>query len=294
MEIEYVKGHHAFISQSAYFKKVLKRFGFDKMKGISTPMESTFKVTIDDAGEPLGADDKRRYMEIVGSLIYGAVTTRADISNAVAQLGRVMNKPTQNHLAAAKRVLRYIVGSLDRGLRFENKPWTPPGFDHVVPANKIIIYTDADWGGDVDTRKSMDGYMTFAAGGLIGYRCALQKSQSLSSAEAEYVGISNGAREAAYVSNVIREIGLDSQDGPIPMFTDSMAALGMTQYKGVTHRTKHIALRYHFVKHLIDDKVVTINKVKTADNPADILTKATDAITFNRHADLCVPRKGNG
>ena len=66
MEIEYVKGHHAFISQSAYFKKVLKRFGFDKMKGISTPMESTFKVTIDDAGEPLGADDKRRYMEIVG------------------------------------------------------------------------------------------------------------------------------------------------------------------------------------------------------------------------------------
>lgn len=133
MEIEYVKGHHAFISQSAYFKKVLKRFRFDKMKGICTPMESTFKVTIDDAG-----------------------------------------------------------------------------------------------------------------------------------------------------------------DGPIPMFTDSTAALGMTQYKGVTHRTKHIALRYHFVKHLIDDKVVTINKVHTADNPADILTKATDAVTFNRNADLCAPRKGNG
>ena len=73
-----------------------------------------------------------------------------------------------------------------------------------------------------------------------------------------------------------------------------MAALGMTQYKGVTHRTKHIALRYHFLKHLIDDKVVTINKVHTADNPADILTKATDAVTFNCHEDLCAPRKGNG
>jgi hypothetical protein len=293
MEIDFVKGSSVFISQKAYFEKVLKRFSYEKMKPITTPMETTVKISTTDDGQLLGDDDKRRYMEIVGSLIYGAITTRPDIANAVSQLGRVMNKPTANHLNAAKRVLRYIVGSLDRGLRFENKPWTPPGFTHPVPASRVVIYTDADWGGEVDTKKSMDGYGTAMAGGLISFRCALQKSHALSSAESEYVGISNGARDAVYVWNVLKEIGLAQQDGPIPLFTDSSAAMGMIDNKGVTHRTKHIALRYHFSRSVVDDKIITINKIGTASNPADILTKATDATTFARHADFCAPRKGS-
>ena len=133
-------------------------------------------------------------MEIVGCLIYGAVTTRMDIANAVGQLGRVMNKPGKAHLNAAKRVLRYIVGSLDRGIIFQNKDWTPPGLDRAIPPKEIIMYSDSDWQGDQDSRRSTTGYATFMAGGLISYKSTLVKMQVLSSAEGEYTAISDAGQ----------------------------------------------------------------------------------------------------
>lgn len=291
MEVDYVKGHYINISQRAYFEKVLKRFGYDKMKKAETPMDSTFKITVadSDGDEALDEADKKRYMEIVGSLIYGAVHTRADIANAVGQLGRVMSKPGKKHMKAAIRVLRYIAGTLDRGLHYENKSWQAPGIVGDVAPGKVVAYTDSDWAGDEDTRKSTSAYAVFLAGGPISYRSSLQKIQALSSAEAEYVALSDGSREVQYIAGVLNEIGLIDQGGPIPVYSDSSAAIAMTQNKGVSHRTKHIAMRYHHVKTLVEDKVIAVNKIITDANPADILTKATDNVTFIRHANLCTP-----
>jgi len=292
MEIQFEKGKSATISQRVYFEKVLKRFGYDSMKPVDTPMDSTLKISIADSddGEALGDDERRRYMEIVGSLIYGATVSRPDIANAVAQLGRVMNRPSKSHLAAAKRVLRYVAGTLDRGLRYENKPWKAPGIAGEIAPNKIVAYADSDWAGDVDSRKSMSGNIVFMAGGVISFKAALQKIQALSSAEAEYVSLSDASRELVYIYNVLRELNVLDQDGPLPLLSDSSAALAMARNKGVNHRTKHIELRYHFIRSLIDDKKVDVEKIDTDDNPADLLTKATGKETFTRHADACVPR----
>jgi hypothetical protein len=291
MEVCYVKGESITITQRAYFEKVLKRFGYEGLKSVDTPMDSTIKISLQEARpeDLLGENEKRLYMEIVGSLIYGAVTSRPDISNAVAQLGRMMNRPSKQHMHAAKRVLRYVAGTLDRGLRYRNEAWTAPGIGEVS-ASSLIVYTDSDWAGEHDSRKSMSGHLAFVAGGVISFRAALQKIQALSSAEAEYVAISDAAREIVYITNVLQEIGMLGQEGPIRLLTDSSAALAMAQRMGVNHRTKHIALRYHFIRSLVNDNVFTVDKVDTERNPADILTKATDKVTFLRHADLCVPR----
>ena len=291
MEVNYVKGQSVTVSQRAYFEKLLKRFGFEGMKPVDSPMDPAFKITAADSEgiKALGGGEKKLYMEIVGSLIYAAVITRPDICNAVAQLGRVMNNPGRAHLAAAKRVLRYIAGTLDRGLHYVNKAWTPPGYNEPISPKELNIYADSDWAGDQDTSKSTSGYLTMMAGGIISYRAALQKTQALSSAEAEYVSLSDAGREATYITNVLRELDIIPQGGPIPLYSDSSAAIAMTQYKGVNHRTKHIALRHHFIKSLIDEGTIEVRKIGTEDNPADILTKATDKVTLARHADVCVP-----
>ena len=292
MEIDFVKGKHAIITQKMYFEKVLRRFGFATMKSVDTPMESTLKISLEDTTPDNVLDDneKRQYMEIIGSLLYGAVMSRPDIANAVAQLGRVMSRPNKTHLSAAKRVLRYIAGTLDRGLRYENKDWYAPGVADPLPPRAVVTYADSDWAGDVDTRKSMSGYLIFMAGGVISYRSKMQSIQALSSAEAEYVALSDAARDVIYVSNVLQELGLIEKGGALPLFSDSSAALAMTQNKGINHRTKHIALRHHFIRDLVDKKVLTVHKIGTAANPADLLTKATDKTTFVRHADTCTPR----
>ena len=95
----------------------------------------------------------------------------------------------------------------------------------------------------------------------------------------------------SYISNILKEIKMLPDYGPIPILSDSSAALAMAQNKGVNHRTKHIALRYHYIRALIDNSIVTVDKIDTDANPADILTKATDKATFVKHADTCAPRR---
>lgn len=177
-----------------------------------------------------------------------------------------------------------------RGLHYENKAWMAPGIKELVPPSQVKGYADSDWAGDQDTAKSTTGYLVFLAGGPISFRSVLQKIQAHSSAEAEYGSMSDCAREIQYISNILQEVGLLKQTGPIQIYSDSSAAIAMTQNKGVSHRTKHIAIRYHYVKTLIEEGVVSVHKISTEVNPADILTKATDVLTFARHADVCAPR----
>jgi hypothetical protein len=291
MEIDYIAGKYVTITQRTYVEKVLKRFGYEKMKPASTPMDSSFVMSTNFApAEALNDDERKMYLEILGSLIYAAIMTRPDIANAVAQLGRSMSNPSKSHLGAAKRVLRYLAGTVDRGLKYENKEWNAPGMDRAVQPCVALGYGDSDWAGDVDSRTSMGGSMTFLAGGLICWRAALQKIQRLSSGEAEYVNLSDCCRDIIYVRNVLAQVNIFKQTEPTPLFSDSTAAISIAQKKGVNHRTKHIALRDHFVRSLVSDDVVDVRKIHTSENPADILTKATRTDIFKTHIDVCVPR----
>ena len=195
MHIDYRPGVHCRISQRAYFEKVLKRFNYERMSAKSTPLDPAVKLSAEDCPKIPNEEDKKLYASILGSVLYGAVSTRPDLSNAMTVLGRYMANPGPSHMTAIRRVLRYIVGTLDYGLEYRNERLTPSGLDYSIAASELINFTDSDWAGDKDKSLSTTGTVTYLAGGPISWRAQLHKGQDLSSAEAEYKALGNGAKD---------------------------------------------------------------------------------------------------
>ncbi len=125
------------------------------------------------------------YRALVGSLLFAAVCTRTDISQAVAALCRFQQNPGPEHWKAGKRALRYTVGSASLGLTFG-------GGNNVF---ELVGWCDADFAGDPDTRRSTTGYVFYLCGGVISYKSMLQKAVTLSTCEAEYDAAAQAARE---------------------------------------------------------------------------------------------------
>jgi hypothetical protein len=228
--------------------------------------------------------DRSEYMAMVGSLMYLSITNRPDISFAVSQLSRFMQNPGVKHVTAAKRIFRYIRGTPNYGLKFDGK-WITGG-DKTM---KITALCDADWGGEIDERKSRTGYFVYINGCIVSYSSKIQKTVSLSSAEAEYYAISVAAQEISWIRQVLAEIMLGSVEFEIPVLKcDNRAAISISS-KDVHHdRTKHIDIRHHFIRDEISQKRLQIEWTSTKEQVADILTKPLGAILFQRFRDEIV------
>ena len=133
--------------------------------------------------------------------------------------------------------------------------------------------SDSDWAGEVDNLFSTSGTCTFLAGGPISWRAAFQRIQAQSSAEAQYIAMGDGSKDIMYVRNVLNALGFYHRLAPTKLLVDSSAAIAIASKPGVNGKTKHIALRYHFIRQLIAEGI---------DNVADVLTKAVDRRTFER------------
>jgi len=288
MSIEYKTGEYVRINQQAYCERLIKRFNFEGMKVMPTPMDPSVHLTIDDCPAEVNETDRKLYMEIYGSLLYAAVSTRPDISKAMTVLGRFMSNPGPAHLTAIKRVLRYIVGTKDSGLEYRNEDWHVEALGTKVAPHEVINFTDSDWAGDIDTRNSTSATVTFIAGGPVSWHAKLQHIQALSSGEAKYIAMGNGAKDISYIRGTLGEFAFYPAIGPTTMLVDSSAALGIAAKPGVNNRTKHIALRYHFVRGLVADGVIAPRKCDTKLNAADVLTKAVDRQTFIKLAPMLV------
>ena len=171
------------IDQRGYLEGVLKRFGMDECNPVSTPVEPGKELTKTDENE--AGVDTQRYQEIVGSLIYAAITTRPDITHAVNILSQQMAKPNNEHWSAAKRVLRYLKGTLDVGIVYRKS-------DNF----ELVGYSDADWAGCVDSRKSTSGYVFMLGGNVISWTSKKQPGVALSTTEAEYIALCLATQEA--------------------------------------------------------------------------------------------------
>jgi len=288
MHIDYQKGERVRIDQRAYCERILKRFSFENVKAAPTPLDPAVKLSVEDCPAEVNEVDHKLFMEIYGSLLYAAVSTRPDIAKAMTALGRFMANPGPAHVIAIKRVLRYVAGTLDRGLKYTNKPWLVEALGNEVPPHEIINFTDSDWAGDIDTRNSTSATCTFVAGGPVSWLAKLQHIQAQSSGESEYIAMGDGAKDLMYVRNALRELRFYPAFGPTKMLVDSSAALGIASRPGINNKTKHIALRYHFVRHHIADGEIAPVKCDTLLNVADVLTKAVDRKTFQRLAPMLV------
>lgn len=244
--------------QQGYVMELLKRFGMSECKPVATPVDASSRLQKNQ--EQSTEFDKLPYRELVGALTYLSTTTRPDIAFAVSYLGQFNNCYGTSHWTAAKRVLRYLKGTLNEGLVFraESKP--------------IEAFTDADHGSSTYDRTSHTGFIFLLSGSPIAWDSRRQRSLAASTTEAEYMAMAECAKEAIYLQNFVRELGLD-QLADLKIFCDNQSALSLAKNPVYHARSKHIDIRYHFIRDAIKKKVFAAEYIPTEKQVADFLTK---------------------
>ena len=253
------------IDQSKYIKDVLEKFEMTNCKPASTPMEK----------EIVKSDlkcDKSEYMSLVGSLIYVAVVTRPDISFAVSTVSQSMSDPCMSDFIAAKRILRYLKGTIDLGIIYSN----------INAENNCLLgFSDSDWAGDKVTRKSTTGYVFLFANAAISWSSRKQPTIALSSTEAEYMAGCGAVQELIYLRMLFHDLG-HLKDGPTLLFQDNQGAINLAIDFFSTKRTKHIDVKYHFIRQHIEEGRVKVNYISTTKMIADCLTKPVGKIILEK------------
>jgi hypothetical protein len=205
-------------------------------------------------------------------LLYAAITTRLDIAYAVNALSRHLLNPTDAHWQAGKRVLRYLQGTRNLGLSFKKSN---------SDAFQVEAYSDADWAGDQDDRKSTTGYVVLLNGSVVSWVSKKQATIALSSAEAEYMAISSTMQEITWIGQLLKELKVNVSQ-PTKLFCDNQAAIAISQNDVHHARTKHIDIRHHYIRQAIHNKEVTLSWIRSEDQLADIFTKALPREVFQR------------
>lgn len=232
-------------------------------------------ILVSTAFAPKSAEEKEYmsrvpYASAVGSLMYAMVCTRPDLAHAVSVVSRFMGDPGKEHWQAVKRIFRYLKGTSDVGLIY--------GGD----TNCLVTgYSDSDYAGDVDTRRSMTGYVFTLGGSVVSWKATLQPTVTLSTTEAEYMALTAAAKEGIWLRGLVSSLGLHHDQARV--YCDSLSAICLAKDQIHHERTKHIDVRYHFLR---DESRIKVKKVGTADNPADMFTKSVPHSKFQHCLDL--------
>ncbi|KAJ8709420.1 hypothetical protein PYW07_009246 [Mythimna separata] len=252
------------LSQSEYVKNLLTKFGMDDCRKVATPMEVNFNPPKAEVIDP-----KLPYQELIGSLMYLAVSTRPDIAFVCSKLSQYNTCYNEVHWLAAKRVLRYLSGTTDYGLNFRRG------------SKKIEILSDADWAGDINDRKSYSGFVSKFGFNLINWHSHKQQNVACSSTEAEYYALGTSVKEAKFLRNFMIE--LNSFNLPcdtITILNDNKSTLKMVESQKYS-RTKHIDVQHHFIQECVDNKLVRLCYKPSAELEADLFTKSLPKVKHN-------------
>lgn len=247
-----------------YAERVLKRFNFENCHGISTPSDSNQPLHDFLESEP----SNFAYRNLIGSLMYLAIGTRADIAHAVSVASRFLEKPTVVHERAAKRILRYIKKTLNFGIFYHQDK------------DEIKAYSDADFAGDTSTRKSTSGSVLFYGNNMVSWSSERQQSVSLSTTESEYIAGSQCVKELVWLKSLICEI-LNEPSIKTTLFMDNQSAIRLVKNPEFHKRTKHIDVKYHFIREKFEETFFDLIYIQTNDMIADVFTKALPAAKFN-------------
>jgi hypothetical protein len=247
------------LSQKAYIERILVRFGMENATIIGTPLEET---KLEVSTEDMDIKRQKTYLSIVGSLMWVSQSLRPDLAFTVGLLSRFSHNPSENHLRVAKRVLRYLKGTAGRSLEL--------GASSPMET-ALVGYCDADYAGDSATRRSTTGYIFSYEGSTISWGSNRQATVALSTCEAEYMALAEGIKEGIWLSRVLKDLG-QPQDR-FTIFCDNQGAIALSENPGKHSRTKHIDVRYHFIRERVDEGAVTIHHVGTLNQAADMLTK---------------------
>ena len=203
--------------------------------------------------------DKLPYASACGSLMYAMIATRPDIAFAVGVVSKYMSNPGKKHQQAIKGIMRYLSHTKSMRLCYGSQDLSVKG------------YTDSDYAGDLDKRRSTSGYVFMLAGGAVSWRSRLQTCITQSTTEAEYVAATEACKEAVWLGRLVADLGIKIE--MLELHCDSQSAIQLAKNPVFHAKTKHIDVKYHFIREVIDDKQIQLVKVHTKENPADLLTK---------------------
>ena len=254
-----------FVHQTKYSRDLLKKFDMEDCKPIATPMPTTSSLGPDEDGEMV---DQRDYRSMIDSLLY-LTASRPDIHFSVCLCARFQASPRASHLQAVKRILRYIKSTTEFGIWYSRSS-----------ALSIRAFSDADFAGCKIDRKSTSGTCHFLGTSLVSWSSRKQSSVAQSTAEAEYVAAASACSQVLWMVSTLRDFGLSFSS--VPLLCDNTSAINIAKNPVQHSRTKHIEIRYHFLRDNVEKGNISLEFVESESQLADIFTKPLDRARFEK------------
>ena len=246
-----------FMSQPDYTKRVLQRFHMTDCHPVKLPAEPGSHLGECAAENPIRVP----YREAIGSLTYLATVSRPDMSFSVGQASRYCEEPKVQHWTAVKKILAYVKGTAQHGIRY------------TLTADGITGFCDSEYAGDPNTRRSTSGFIFILCGGPVAWSSRRQPCVALSSTEAEFVASCDAAKEGVWLKRLLSEM-MPGLSGPIPLMCDNQSAIQLVLNPVFHQRTKHIDVRFRFVRERQETGDIDVLYVPSVDQLADPLTKS--------------------
>jgi hypothetical protein len=254
-----------FVHQAKYTKDILKKFNMDDLKPLSTWMSTTTALEADEDGEPV---DQSEYQSMIGSLLY-LTTTRPDIQFFVCLCARIQASPRTSHRLGIKRIFRYLRYTPELGLWYS-----------ASSSLSLLGFSDADFAGCRVDRKSTSGTYQFLGSSLVSWSSRKQSSVAQSTTEAEYVAATSCRSQLLWITYTLSDFG--EECSYVPLMCDSTSAIIVAKNPVLYSRTKHIKVRYHFLRYNVEKGNIDLIHVPPEKQLVDIVTKPLNQATFPR------------
>jgi hypothetical protein len=216
-------------------------------------------------------------------LLFLVKHSRPDLANPVRELSKCMDGASRAAMKELLRVIKFTLDTKDYGLLI--KPKEPDG-----PNWELVMFTDSDHAGDKETRISVTGFILYLCGVAISWKSKGQKSVTLSSSESEFVACSEGAKDIKFVVQVLMSMGIPVKL-PVIVRVDNVGAIFMAENVTTSARTRHVDVRYHFVREFVEDGFIKIIFVRSEENTADIFTKNVTGALYDIHTKSIIGKK---
>ena len=277
----------AWLGQPHLIKNLRKRFGHlvKNLRSYKTPgTPNTHMIRNETGSTALSKSDASLYRSGVGMLLYLVKYSRPDIANPVRELSKVLDCSTKTAFKELLRMIKYVLDTEDLGLKISPKiqdSWKP--WD-------LVCYSDSDYAGDPDTRRSVSGYVLFVQGVPVSWRSKANKTVTLSSTEAEWIALSEAVKEVMFVVQLLDSMRI-KYHLPVTVRVDNIGAIFMSKNINTSSRTKHVDVRTKYVNEFCENGIIKIIFISSSENISDIMSKNLNADLNAKHSDKLITKR---